>query len=218
MKKYDGVLQRVREIEFKRGIKYLDRDSYQYKVIKVLCFITTAWALIINLFYILGNLLVYSGTEASGTMLNRVITVSVCSVTIIVSLILNAFKIYIADALLNVVSSLFLIFHFAGNLHDDFGFLSLKTSFYFRHLIPLAIMSILMIIMTVITVRAEIKTNRMYVKVTENLYNMYNFKDSEADRMTDEQWDEFLKRYSPYNKSQIVVDTDETAEETQDEG
>lgn len=215
MKKYDGVLKRVREIEYKRGISYANTDGKLYKTINVLCILAAIWGMLTNILYILGNLLMYSGTDMMSGVKNTIITVSVCSVAIITSFILKRFKIYIIAAVLNMLSSVLLILQFANLLPDDFGFLGIKTSFYIRHFIPLALMSIFIIFLTVIAVRANIKTDRMYKKVTENLYNMYRISEANASDLTDEQWDEFLKNYNPYPKSKIV---DEIPKEQENEG
>ncbi len=215
MKKYDGVLKRVRIIEEKRGIKYANTEGKLYITLKVMCIITAIWGIATNLLFILGHILMYAGTENMGEIVNRLITVSVCTLVIIASLILNKFKIYIVSAVMNLLSSVLLILQFANLLPDDFGFLGVKTSFYFRHFIPLALMSIFMIWMTEIAVRARVKTDRMYKKVTENLYDMYRMSEADADTMTDEQWDEFLKSYNPFYKSQVVAESEEA---TQNEG
>ena len=204
MKKYDGVLKRVREIEEKKGIKYLSAESKQYKILKVLCVLMAAWALCTNLLYILGNLLLFSGTDEFSQIKVKIITVGVATLAIVAGLILNRFKQYIASAVLAIIPSVFLILHFANELKDTLGFLGVKPSFYYRHFAPLLLMSIFIAIMTVIAVRAEIKTDRMYVKVTENLYNMYNIKADENSDITDEQWEEFLKNYNPYYTPQIL--------------
>ena len=220
MKKYEGVLKRVREMEEKRGIKYATTDGKLYKTLKVFCVIFAVWALATNSLFILGNALIYSGTDNFKEITAELTTVSVCSVVIIASLILNRFKIYIVSAAINFVSSLLLCLQFGNLLTDSLGILGLKTAFYIRHLIPLAFMAILMVWMTVIAVRARVKTDRMYKKVTENLYDIYRVSDADAATMSDEMWDEFLQNYDPENKSRIVIVPEETnsQEETSDEG
>ena len=213
MKKYDGVLKRVRMLEEKKGIKYATTDSGIYKILKWLCILSAAWGLATNLLFILGNLLMYSGSDYMKNITGQIITVSVCSVSIIQSLILNKFKIHIIGLIINILSSVFLSLQFANLLLDDFGFLGLKTSFYVRHFIPLALMSLLFICMAIIAVRARIKTNRMYKKVTENLYEMYRLSGADIEELSDDKWDEFLKNYDPSKSTKIVVDEEDSSDE-----
>ena len=215
MKMYEGVLKRVRILEEKRGIKYADTNGKLYITLKVLCIIAAIYAMCTNLLFVLGHILMYSGTENMKEITGELITVSVCTVIIIASLILNKFKVYIVSAALNFVSAVFLSLLFARLLADDLGFLGVKTSFYIRHLIPLALMVIFMVWLTVIAVRAKVKLNRMYKKVTENLYNMYRVSESDADILSDDVWDEFLQNYDPVNVGK-VVDT-EVSSETESE-
>lgn len=215
MKKYDGVLKRVRILEEKKGIKYADTNGKLYITLKVLCIIAAIYGMATNLLFILGHILMYAGTNEMNEVTGKIVTVSVCTLAIIASLILNKFKIYITGAVLNLLSAVFLTLQFANLLLDDLGFLGFKTSFYVRHLIPLALMVIFMVWLTIIALRAKIKTDRMYKKVTENLYNMYRVNEAEANVMSDDKWDEFLKSYNPYYKSEVVAETDENTEETE---
>ena len=75
-------------------------------------------------------------------------------------------------------------------------------------------MILLMVWMTVIAQRAKIKTDRMYKKVTENLFNMYKVTDDESENISEEQWNDFLQNYNPDEyKGQIVREiTEEKAE------
>jgi len=219
MKKYDGVLKRVRILEEKKGIKYADTNGKLYITLKVLCIIAAVYGMATNLLFILGHILMYAGTNEMNEVTGKIVTVSVCTLAIIASLILNKFKIYITGAVLNLLSAVFLTLQFANLLLDDLGFLGFKTSFYVRHLIPLVLMVIFMVWLTIIALRAKIKTDHMYKKVTENLYNMYRVSEADADIMSDEQWDEFLKNYDPVNVGK-VIDTavsSETESENQEE-
>ncbi len=204
MKKYDGVLQRVRIVEEKYGIKYAKTDGRLYKSLKLIYSIIGAWTFFMNLFFVLGFLLMYSGTENFASVKNSIITVSVCTGVMVIGYALNCFKLYLAGGILSVVPTVFLIPLFGGILEDSLGFLGFKLSFYWRHLGPLVAMVILMVWLTVIALRAKIKTDRQYKKVTENLFNRYNFG-VEGQEMTEEQWDEFLSTYNPLEyKGQFI--------------
>lgn len=197
MKKYYGVLLRVREIEQKNGITYAKPDGRLYKVIKFLYSAAGVYTFVINLFFILGLLLVYSGTDNMTKVQASIITASACTAVMIVGYVLNCLRLYLAGGITSVVPTVLLIPFFGNILQDDFGFFGFKASFYWRHFIPLVLMIIFMVWLTVIAVRADIKTDRQYKRVTENLYNMYSISDDMHSELTDEQWEEFLTNYNP---------------------
>ncbi len=196
MKKYDGVLQRVRAVEEKHGIKYAKTDGKLYISLKFIYSAIGVWTFFMNLFFVLGFLLMYSGTENFASVKNSIITVSVCTGVMVLGYVLNCFKLYLAGGILSVVPTVFLIPLFGGILKDSSGFLGFKLSFYWRHLGPLVAMVILMVWLTVIALRANIKTDRQYKKVTENLFSIYSVGEDAQD-MSEEQWDEFLSTYTP---------------------
>ena len=150
MKKYDGVLQRVRDVEKKNGIVYAKPDGKLYITLKVLYSIVGIWTFFMNLFYVLGFLLMYSGTDNMKTVANSLITVSFCTGVMILGYVLNCCKIYLAGGIASIAPAALLIPLFGNVLEDGLGFMGYKLSFYWRHLGPLAVMIILMIIMTVI--------------------------------------------------------------------
>ncbi len=69
MKMYDGVLQRVRQIEEKNGIYYAKTDGALYKTVSVFLIIALIYTLGINLLCVAGSALkissLYSGTVAT---------------------------------------------------------------------------------------------------------------------------------------------------------
>ena len=69
MKMYDGVLQRVKQIEDKHGIKYATTDGALYKILSVLLIIALIYTIGINLLCVAGAALkissLYSGTVAT---------------------------------------------------------------------------------------------------------------------------------------------------------
>ncbi len=197
MKKYEGVLKRVRILEEKNGIKYAKTDGKLYVALKVLYSIVGVWALLMNLFFILGFLLQYTGTDNMPSALNYILIVSVFTVLMIAGYVLSCCRIYLVGGIISVISEIALIPFFGSILTDSLGFLGFKLSFYWRHFVPLAIMLVLMIAMTVIAVRANLKTNSMYKKVCANLYSMYNIAVANGEPVTDEQWEEFLSGFDP---------------------
>ena len=95
---------------------------------------------------------------------------------------------------MSIAPEIFLIPVFGAVMKDDLGFMGFTASFFWRHFAPLAWLGILMTATTVIAVRARIKTEKQYKKVTENLYKLYQ---STGGDISDDQWEEFLKEYDP---------------------
>ncbi len=201
MKKYDGVMQRVRIIEEKHGIKYAKTDGKLYSALNVLFIISAIWSLLMNLFFLLGILFRYSGTEDFGGFKNALISVSICSVLVIVGYVLNRVKLYEASGIISVVACVLTAVTFAPLLEDTLGLLGYSYSFYLRHVAPNAAMIIFIVWMSILAIRARYYTNRQYKKVTENLFLQYRTQD-----ITDEQWDEFLRDYTPFEKMAVVED------------
>ncbi len=214
MKKYYGVLQRVRMVEEKNGIRYAKPDGKLYFALKFIYSALGLWTFFMNLFFILGFLLMYSGTENFASVKNSIITVAVCTGVLVLGYVLNCCKLYLAGGILSVAPAVFLIPLFGGILEDSLGFLGYKISFYWRHFGPLALMVILMVWLTALAVRATIKTDRQYKKVTENLFNRYNVSDDGSD-VSEEQWDEFLSTYDPADYKKQFKKQEQQAEQLQ---
>ena len=194
MKMQESILRRVRMIEEKNGIKYAKTDGRLYKTLRVFYIIVFAYTMVINLLYIAGMAFVHGGTDAFKDIANSFISVCICTGLMIAGFVLSFFRFKLAAGIISVVPEIFLIPVFGAELSDSLGFMGFKISFYWRHLAPLAILIILMTATTVIAVRAKVKTEKQYKKVTDNLYKLY--KESGAD-LSDEQWEEFLANYDP---------------------
>lgn len=221
MKKFYGVLKRVRELEEKKGIKYAKPDGKLYKTFKVFYIIAFAYTMAINLLFVLAMLIkVDAGLAVMSDVFNYILSVSVCSVLIIAGLVLLKFKLNLTAGIISILSEVFLIPVYAIPLKADFGgILGLKYSFYYKHGIPLLLMIIFFTGMTIIAKRAEYKTDKMYKKVTENLFGIYAIAEGEAENLSEEQWDEFLRNYDPddYESHATIAVKEEITESVDDE-
>lgn len=198
MKMQYNILQRVRRIEEKAGIKYAKADGKLYITLKVLYIILFAYTMAINVLYVLGTSLVYSGKDTFADIKNSLITVTVASLGLIAALVFAKFKnkiwANITCMALNLLSCIFLVLTFAQRLTDDLGFLGYKFSFYWRHSVPLLLIIIFSAWFCIIAIREMVKTKKQYKKVVENLYEKYNVA-SENEQLSEEEWEEFLKNY-----------------------
>ena len=192
MKKYSGVLKKVREIEEKKGIEYARTNGKLYKGVKIFHILTMTWALVTNLFFLFGVLIKFEGEERLAELEGLILTIALCSLGLILGFVLSCLKVIIVGGAASVVSSVMLIVTYGRELSDVLGFWGFKPSFYWRHLIPLVLAVITIVWLIIIAVRERIKTDSLYKKVSEGLYEEFK-KNSEN---TDEEWEEFLKNYN----------------------
>lgn len=198
MKMYESVLTRVRAVEEKNGIHYAKTDGKLYLALRIIYTVFFIYSVGINLMFIAGMFLVRYGTDNFAPIKNLLISVCVCTAVMIAGYILSFFKFKLTAGIISVIAEILLIPLFGTAMKDSLGFMGFKPSFYWRHLIPLAVLVVIMIVMSVIALRAKLKTEKQYKKVTENLYKLYNVTVGiESDGITDEQWEIFLQTYDP---------------------
>lgn len=194
MKMQESVLKRVRMVEKKHGITYAKTDGKLYKALRVSYTVLFAYTMGINLLFICGMLLTRLGTDNFKSILNSLITVSVCTVLIIAGYILSFTRFKLISGILSVLPEILLIFTYGTMMKDSLGVLGFTPSYFWRHFAPLLILVILMAATTVIAVRARIKTEKQYKKVLDNLYALYSVNTND---ISDEQWEAFLAEYDP---------------------
>ncbi len=197
MKMYDSVLQRVRILEEKNGIRYATTDGKLYKGLKIVLIIFFAYAMLMKSFYFLGAII-------TSQLELPLITPAVCTALVIAGFILVLLKQHIIGTAVTTVSSAVLIFTFGRMLIDSYTE-KLIPKFYWAHLIPLLAIVILSVWMTVIAVRAKVKLKNMYNRVVENIYNAYKINIADDEAVEEEKWEEFLEKFDPTNyNSQFI--------------
>ena len=204
MKMYDSVLQRVRMLEEKNGIKYATTDGKLYKGVKIAFIILFAYAMLIKSFYFLGSVI------ANHLELN-IVTPAVCTALLVAGFVLVILKQHIIGTAITTASSAILIFTFSGMLVDSYTD-RLIPKFYWAHLIPLLAIVILSVWMTVIAVRAKVKLKNMYNRVVENIYNAYKINIADGEAVEEEKWEEFLEKFDPTNYNSQFVSNEEESE------
>lgn len=214
MKKYDNIMKRVRFIENKYGIVYAKPDGKLFAVLKIFYLLAACYTLGINLLYIGGMFLMHYGTDDFYLYTNSLITISACTALMLTGSIMLFSKLKISASIISLASLPLMILTFGTALSDDLGFMGFKTSFYWRHFIPMAIMLILLTLMLIIALRAKYKADVQYKRIVTNLYQMYSVRlGKEENSITDEQWEEFLKSYDPRGyKKQFVKQTEEASD------
>ena len=201
---YDSVLQRVKMIEEKNGIRYTTTDSKIYHVLKIVLSILFVYAMLIKSCYFLGAVI-------ANQLKLQIITPAVCTALLIAGFILVLFKQHIIGSALTTVSSTVLIFTFGRMLIDSYT-QKLLPKFYWAHLIPLLLLVILSLWMTVIAVRAKIKLKRMYNRVAENIYNEYKINIAGGEAIDEGKWEEFLENFDPTNYNSHFIFNEEERE------
>ena len=201
MKKYDGVLKRVRELEWKYGIAYPRPNEKPYKITRFFYVIFFLWTNIMNVMHI-GSIWVKSteNLTAMDDFGNGTTFIGVCTAVLILAYVLRCLKhiyCHIAGFCLTLGASIGLLLTYAPWFEDLTGFLGYKLDFYFRHIVPIALMVILMAILVYIYVNSEIKTDCTYKKVIEALYEKYGTDSEGAAALSDTKWEEFIKNYDP---------------------
>ncbi len=214
MEMYSGVLERVRRIEQKNNIVYAKEDGKLYKTIKVLFILAFAYGIGVNLLYLLGMLLQYSGKLAEYA--KYFITPAVCTALITAGFVFFLKKFHFTSCCLTVVPATILIFFFKPLLEDELTLNSVQPKYYWRHLAPMLLIIILIIWGSVIAIRAKKKTRDQYNRVCTNLYNLYKINVTDGGDLTEEQWDEFLRSYDPHNYKPQFLNKPQNEEQSEE--
>ena len=190
MKMYDNVLEKVRAYENKKDIVYATVESPSYRRIKVLYFLALIFTLGVNLILAYGHF----KFETVSIDENVMYTILTLSGLLIVSTVIIHFKKYLwthfTALVLNALSAVGILLSLSKVLVDEVG--DLVGKFYYAHLAPLCIIFICTLALTIIAVRAHLRTRKTYNKILENLYSAHG-KVDESRNITEEEWDSIIK-------------------------
>lgn len=198
MKKYYSILSRVSFIERKYGINYAKPDGKLFKTLNIFNILVFAYYTGVNLLLIMGMWLRYSDVKIPADAKNFLYTVIICSSVSLLGFILTECKLYTAGTVISFLPLAPLFITYAREMSDSLGFLGYKPSFYYRHAIPIILLAALNIFMFVITLRAQIKQNKLYKKILDGIYTQYHSHDGAA--LTDEEWESIIENYDPRKK------------------
>ena len=202
MKKYDGVVLRAQMLEYKKGIEYAKPETRLYKWLRGLYTLVFVYTFVINLFFVLGMLLnIDAGIRSFGDVSKNIITVSVATVVALAAVVLMYCKLPLISGILGALALPVTLFIFAPLLKEDMwpieGWFGFKESFFWRHLIPVAVLVIFAVWMIAITIRARVLFSRTYKKVCDDLYKEYESKLGEDEVANEADWEEYLKNFNP---------------------
>lgn len=108
MKKYAGVLKKVRQTQMRRN-EYETTDGNSYKRMKIFYILGFVWTMAVNTLYILGMFLELIGSDSydSGAWLDVVIIFSFPIAYIVATILCLKFKKYLISAIVSVVPIIF---------------------------------------------------------------------------------------------------------------
>lgn len=194
MKKNANILEYVEKYKYKYGIKYAEEGGKLVKTLGVLSSIV--W--IYSFFMIMLSIISFSINFAAGIFnysdhSNVFISTIITAIIMIAAAVLYVCKQKIIACIIAIVAQIFVVLTYAPISVYGAGYM---PSFYWRFVIPAALLIIFAASLLIVLIRANIKTNKLYNTLVEGLYKQYGTQDSE--KLTDDQWQEFLTNYNPY--------------------
>lgn len=204
MKKYDSIVKRVQVYEDKYCAEYQKSDGPLFRFLRKSYVIVCIYAVIVNILAAVSAKEKMDNWKEVGTTEiifenHQFVLIWICTATIIISAILLFTRIKMVASIVGIVTLPFMLYVFMGPSTDEVnGFLGYMSEFYYRHLVPDAILMLFILWMFILVLRERIITNRRYRKIEENIYENYKEKFDKNDFVvTDEMWEEFIKNYDP---------------------
>ncbi len=198
MKKYESILKKAEQYEKKQGITYATANSPAFKNTRLCLYLVYLYKLVMNLIYISGVLFMF---YEAGREFDSFTFTGICLFTAL--MIVGRFFVYMNKTVLKtaglcvMLSSLVAqLVAFAPIMRGSGG---IRPAFYYMHLVPAAIMAMLIVILLVIIFRAWYIRNSSYKKIVANLYEAYRSLNSNQspETLDEDAWEEFLKTYDP---------------------
>ena len=208
MKKNANILLRMHQKEARAGITRVGVDGALGKFCKVFYIIAFIYTMGINLIYLLSiwmnsnhvvesvgkeNLSVLQEDQLAGVK-NSMILVSLLSALLISGLVLLALRVHLPSLIINTATPIVLLLHFAQRMSETLAANGLLCSYTYNHLIPLGILLITGFVFSLKGLLFTISENRAYTDFVDKLYERNS---ADFDKMTDEEWEEFLSSYEP---------------------
>ena len=201
MKKYESILKRVEQVEYKLGISYAKTNGKLYKTMWVLNLLGVIYLALINSLVILSSVMNVNAGNKAVFSNQTLILIAALTVLQIVGVVFTKNSLEITGGILNLIPIPYFMFVFIESCYGyGQGLFNLKTIFYTRHLPSVVLITIASAIMLFIALRQRIRTNKSYKRIITNLYDNYkNEHKSEGLDISDNEWEEFIVNYSPKN-------------------
>lgn len=194
MKKNQNILNYVDKYKEKYGIKYADNGSPLIKGLGVAAIIVWCYSLLILITSVFSFILKFkSGIFAYTDFKSVFITTVACSVLMIISAVFYVINKKVIASVVAIITQLASVLTYMPiSVYAD-GYMA---SFYWKFVIPAALIILIAVAISFILIRAAIKTNKIYNSLVDGIYNQYGSKDGQ--KLSEKQWQEFLNNYNPY--------------------
>lgn len=191
--KIDGVLlKKTEEFRLKNGIYVTDERSKIYVGFKLAATFSLVWVVATHILIILSFLYLYLDGNAKGD-LETPIVVGAITAFILTGFFFSIFGKHYIGAPIVVISNLiaFLLFmHLQTDVVNSYE-IRLQESFYYRHAIPLILLTICIISLAYIGIRARLQLKRDAGLVVAKMYA--TLKDKTPD-FSEEVWYQYLEK------------------------
>lgn len=191
--KIDGVLlKKTEEYREKNGIYVTDDKSKIYVGFKLATTLSLIWVAATNILVCLSFLYLYLGGNGRGDIQTPIVVGAITLVTLI-GYFFSMYGAHLVGAPLVFLSNLagFLLFmHLQTDVANSFE-IGLQGSFYYRHAIPLALLTICIISLAYIGVRAKQQLKRDAKQVLAKMYATLKAKNSD---FSEDVWHDFLEK------------------------
>lgn len=197
MKKNQNIMEYVEKYKYKYGISYAAEGGKLVKTLSVI--LQLAW--VYSFFMLMLSILSFGMNFKMGALDysdfdNAFINTIICAVAMVVSAVLFVCKQKILACIIAFVTQPFVVLTYAPI--SVYG-TTYTNNFYWKFVIPAALIIVFSALLAFVLIRASVKTNKLYNTLVDGLYAQYGTVDGE--KLTEEQWQEFLTAYNPYKQS-----------------
>jgi len=221
MKYYEGVLKKVRLLEEKNGIFYARVDGKVYKGMRTVLIAVSLYSLWFNGIAAFFGAYVSMDNLALKGYKSEAVSITVCVPILFLGILLVLLKKHIVGAVITCVPAIVMLLAcrvLAKAENPGMAIDGIDPAYYWKHFVPLVAIIITVLWLAGIYIRERLKTRASYIRVTENLYNLYKVNVGKGEEITEEQWEVFLEKYDPFNyKQQFLNIADDEDDENNDE-
>ena len=200
MEKYENILRRVEQVNYKLGISYEKTNGKLYSRMRIINLLGVIYLFCINSIFSISSILVAKHNGIKVVTYVELGFIIGCTVVEIVSVFLSFKKLKITGAVLGLAPLAYFTVIFIRLCIDDsgLGIFGLKKIFFIRHFPSLLLILVASGIMLFIAVRERYRTSRDYKRIVENIYKEYKSEsDKKGTEISESDWKKFIKNYSP---------------------
>ena len=192
MKIYKNIMDKVPEYEEKRGIIYATVNGRLYKTLNVFYILFFAFTAFINSAVLIGFSFDMEKTEYKDAFYKMLILTAVLIVAFVLTFFKKHFAFLLSAFALQTTAGAWICVWLTEFTEKPEG--GLRFSYYWRHLIPICVLTLLLGWLAVIALRAAVKRRKSYKKIFENIYNQ-NKKGSDGENISDSAFEDILNDY-----------------------